>query len=280
MNQFLRVPLILALKEFRDGLRDRWVAAATILLAILALSLMALGSLPTGSTGVDALAVSVVSLSSLTIYLIPLIALLLSYDAIVGETENGTMLLLLAYPVSRWQVVAGKYLGHLAILAFATIVGYGSAGLTLVFTDSQIAAESWVAFSGMVGSSILLGATFVGIGYLISVLVSERSMAAGVAVAVWLFFVLLYDLGVLGLLVADKGQQIGGEFVQYLLMLNPADIYRLFNLTGFENVRQFSGMAGISGDSLVGPVGLLMLLAGWAVVPLILSAALFKRKEL
>ena len=42
----------------------------------------------------------------------PLIALLLSYDAIVGEVERGTMMLLLTYPVARWQVVLGKFLGH------------------------------------------------------------------------------------------------------------------------------------------------------------------------
>ena len=41
----------------------------------------------------------VVSLSSLTIFLVPLIALLLSHDAIVGEAERGTLLLLLSYPV-------------------------------------------------------------------------------------------------------------------------------------------------------------------------------------
>ena len=56
----------------------------------------------------------------------PLIALLISHDAIVGEMERGTMLLLLSYPVARWQVLLGKFLGHLAILAFATCLGYGA----------------------------------------------------------------------------------------------------------------------------------------------------------
>ena len=42
---------------------------------------------------------TVVSLASLTVFLVPLIALLLAYDAIVGEAERGTLLLLLAYPV-------------------------------------------------------------------------------------------------------------------------------------------------------------------------------------
>ena len=119
----MRQTLIIAVKEWRDGMRNRWVLATTGLLAALALTLAFLGAAPTGAVKVGALAVTIVSLSSLTIFLIPLIALLLSYDAIVGEIDRGTMALLLAYPVARWQVVLGKFLGHLGILVFATVVG-------------------------------------------------------------------------------------------------------------------------------------------------------------
>ncbi|TFU99097.1 ABC transporter permease, partial [Bacillus stratosphericus] len=66
-------------KEIRDSLRNRWVLAATLLLAVLALSLGFLGSAPTGAVKADPLTVTVVSLSSLSIFLIPLIAMLLSY---------------------------------------------------------------------------------------------------------------------------------------------------------------------------------------------------------
>ena len=72
-------------------MRNRWVLATTLLLAALALSLTFLGSAPTGNVGAGALDVVVVSLSSLTIFLLPLIALLISHDAVVGEMERGTM---------------------------------------------------------------------------------------------------------------------------------------------------------------------------------------------
>ena len=107
--------LIIAGKEIRDGMRNRWVVAITLLLALLALTLAFLGAAPTGAVKVSPLTVTIVSLSSLTIFLLPLIALLLSYDAIVGEIERGTMALLLAYPVARWQVIVGKFLGHVTI---------------------------------------------------------------------------------------------------------------------------------------------------------------------
>ena len=82
---------IIAGREVRDGLRNRWVLATTVLMAALALTLSFLGSAPTGNVGVGPVEVTIVSLSSLTIFLLPLIALLLSFDALVGEFERGTI---------------------------------------------------------------------------------------------------------------------------------------------------------------------------------------------
>jgi ABC-type transport system involved in multi-copper enzyme maturation permease subunit len=104
----MRQIALIAGKELRDGLRNRWVLAVTLLLALFALTLSFLGAAPTGSVKVSPLAVTIVSLSSLSIFLLPMIALLLSYDAIIGEWERGTLGLLLAYPVARWQVMLGK----------------------------------------------------------------------------------------------------------------------------------------------------------------------------
>ena len=90
---------VLATSEIRDGLRNRWIAASIILLTALSLSLYFLGSAPTGSIKASSLSIAVVSLASLSVYLIPLMALMLSFDALVGEFERGTMLLLLTYPI-------------------------------------------------------------------------------------------------------------------------------------------------------------------------------------
>src|SRR5690625_4162084 len=197
--------LLLALQEIRIGLRNRLVIATTIVLGALALSLVLLGSAPTGSVIVDALAVVVVSLASLTIFLVPLIALLLSFDTIVGEHERGTLMLLLSYPIARWQVIVGKVLGQSAILAIATIIGYGIAGAALWFQE-DFSMGSLDAFGYLLLTSIMLGAAFISIGCLASTLVRERATAAGLAVGVWLFFVLIYDTAVLGLLVAEIGR--------------------------------------------------------------------------
>lgn len=271
--------LVVAAQEIRVGLRNRWVLATTVLMAALALSLALLGSAPTGTVKADPLAVVVVSLASLTIFLVPLIALLLSFDAIVGEQERGTLMLLLSYPVARWQVVVGKGLGQVAILAVATVVGYGAAALAL-WLKAGIGPQAWSAYAAMVATSIMLGASFVSMGCLASTLVHERATAAGLAVGVWLFFVLIYDTALLGILVADQGRMVGKPMLDALLLLNPADVYRLFNMTASQSVSVYSGMAG-PGDpaALPAPV-FLAVLGAWIVVPLALAIVAFRRRPL
>jgi Cu-processing system permease protein len=276
----MRNVLLIAGKEIQEGLRNWWVLSTTLLLAILALTLTFLGSAPTGSVGVSAIDVVIVSLSSLTIFLLPLIALLISHDAIVGEIERGTMLLLLSYPVARWQVLLGKFVGHLAILAFAVVLGYGAAALALVVTGTAIDSVGWLAFARMIGSSVLLGASFIALGYLVSTLVGARGTAAGIAVGIWLLLVLIYDMLLLGLLVVDQGRFVSVGVLNALLLFNPTDVYRLFNLAGSANVSVFSGMAGLADSMTVSTSALLAMLAAWAAVPLAVAALAFSRREL
>lgn len=270
--------LAIAGQEVRAGLRNRWVAATTLILAALALSLVLLGSTPTGTVGASPVAVVAVSLASLTIFLVPLLALLLSFDAIVGEAERGTLLLLLAYPVARWQVVLGKFLGHAAILGIATILGYGAAGALLAVTGAADAG-AWTAFGVLIGTSVLLGMAFVALGSLASVVVRERPTAAGLAVGLWLVFVLLYDSALLGLLVLDQGATVSGGVLDALLLLNPADVYRLINLTGDGAAALLAGMSA-PGEAGAIPVGVLYAaLSAWIVLPLGAGVLVFNRRH-
>ena len=69
--------------------------------------------------------------------------------------------------------------------------------MVLATTGAEIEVESVKAFEIIIGSSILLGGVFIAIGYLISSLVRQRATAAGVAIGVWLAFVVLYDMALL-----------------------------------------------------------------------------------
>lgn len=276
----MRPVLIMAGREFRDGIRNRRVIGTTLLMAALSLTLVLLGSAPTGTVGASALSITVVSLSSLTIFLVPLIALLISYDAIAGEVDRGTMLLLLSYPVTRWQILAGKFLGHVCILTLATIIGYGTAGVAVGFASGAAEQGAAASFVVMMESSVLLGAAFIALGYVISVTIWEPRTAAGVAIGIWLFFVVLYDMALLGLLIADQGKNVTTTVLSVMLLANPADIFRLLNLTGFSNISTVSGMAGLSAQVMLGGTTLAIALVAWIVVPLSAAGLIFARRQI
>lgn len=270
--------LILAQKEFKDGLRNRWVLAITLLLAVFAISLSYLGSASVGGVKSNPIAITVVSLASLSIFLLPLIALLLSYDAIVGEIEKGTMTLLLSYPIQRHEIILGKYLGQLLILTVATGLGYSISGLVMYFKNPELKALAvWLPYLKFMGSSILLGANFLAIGFLLSTIVKERATSAGLAIMVWLLFVLIYDLILLAILIADKGQFISAKILNILLLISPSDAFRMLNLMGDH--AQFSGLISVMANQAISVNHLIFSLLAWIIFPLMATILIFKRKS-
>jgi Cu-processing system permease protein len=267
--------LILAGKEVRDAVRNRWVVSMVLVFTGFAALLALIGSAPAGTVKASPLEVAVASLSSLSIYLVPLIALMVAYDAIVGEFERGTIFLLFAYPVARWQVVAGKFLGHAAILIGALAVGFGVPGLVLALLHGDFAG--WLGYVAMMAWAAGLGCIFLALGYVVSTVARERTTAAGLAIALWLILVVLYDLALLGVLVADEHQVVGPSLFSVLLLVNPTDVFRLLALAGSEGARFAAGMAGA--PSVPVPI-LLGVLAAWLALPLGAAVALFGRREL
>ncbi|WP_421867298.1 ABC transporter permease subunit [Motiliproteus sp.] len=275
MNAILTV----CAKEFRDGLRNRWIIAITAIFALLAIGLAYFGAAAAGRVGFTSLSTTIVSLASLAVFIIPLIALMLSYDGVVGEDENGTLLLLMTYPLSRWQLLLGKMLGHGAIMAFSTLVGFGAAALIMgSFSSNTGWGELITAFAIFIVSAILLGWVFIAFAYIISTLVSEKSKAAGVALIVWFLFVLVFDLGLLGLLVGTEGD-VDAELFPYLLLLNPTDIFRLVNISYFAS-EQITGLMAIAQHVKFSTSALLAAMLVWLAVPVSISLMIFNRRSL
>ncbi len=271
--------LTVARKEFRDGLRNRWVLAISVLFALFALGLAYFGAAASGQIGFTSLDTTIVSLASLAIFVIPLIALLLSYDGVVGEEEQGTLLLLLSYPLSRIQLLAGKFLGHASVLAVSSLLGFGLAALAIaLLTGSVATVELWKAFGFFILSAVMLGWVFIALAYLLSVVVSEKSRAAGLALIVWFVFVLVFDMALLGVLVGLRGA-VHEEVLPYLLLLNPTDVFRLANLTGLEAAQAYSGLISVSSAQLFHPALLFGVLLLWIMSPLLVAAFLFNRRE-
>ena len=267
----------IAAKEFHDRIRNRWVLAVAVVFTAFALTIVYFGAAQAGTVGFQSIEHTIASLVSLVIYLIPLIALMLGFDAIVGERERGALDLLLSLPVTRLEVLLGKYLGLAAALTLSTVIGFGLTGAMLA---SRLDMSGLFHYTGFVISSVLLGCAFLSLAVMLSTFASDRARASGLAIGTWFFFVLVFDLLLLGALVASGGKleyRWVGDWFPYALLFNPTDVFRILNIFSMEDVRTLYGLSTVFPAQLARPgvLGGVMLL--WIVVPLMFAALRFRR---
>lgn len=261
-----------AAKEARDRIRNRWVLAVAVVFTALSLAIAYFGGAHQGAVGLRPIEATIASLVSLVIYLMPLAALLLGFDAIVGERERGSLDLLLALPITRGELLLGKYLGLAGALALSTLAGFALVAVLLGL--QQGTAGLWHYFGFML-SALLLGLAFLSLAVLLSVLARDRTRASGLAIALWFFFVLVFDLLMLGALVATGGAWVGAS-VAYVLLLNPADVFRILNVFALEEVRTMYGLTSVVPAEFAQPWLLGGVMLVWIAVPLMLASWRFK----
>lgn len=259
-----RLVWAIAAKEWRDRLRNRWVMAVAVVLGAFALLIAYFGGAQAGVVGLRSAAATVASLTSLAIYLVPLIALLLGFDAVVGERERGVLDLLLSQPITRAELLIGKYLGLAAALSTATLVGFGAA---LVPLAHSMDIASLVIYLRFVASALMLGLAFLSLAVLVSTMARDRTRATGAAIALWFGFVLVFDLSLLGVLVASAGSH-AFNWAPYALLLNPADVFRVINVFGADALRSSFGLGTLVARGWNTPATLYGVLLAWIVAPL------------
>ena len=106
--------------------------------------------------------------------------------------------------------------------------------------SQQIGLAALYHYATFVGSAIVLGLAFLSMAVALSVMAADRVRASGIAIALWFFYVLVYDLLLLALLVVTEGQ-FNVAFFPVLLLLSPADVFRILNLLGLDDLRQLYG---------------------------------------
>lgn len=268
--------LSIARFELLIARRNLWVAIAIILMVLFDLILTFAGNAPTGILGVSPLTVALTSITTLSVYLVPLIGLLLSFDAVSGERERGTLTLSLSYPLSRLELLLGKFIAHFSILAVAIGMGLSlTAGLVAV-KHGMIYLDFWPIFRLFI-TSLALGASFLGFGYAISTMVRQTGAASGIAIALWLICVVLYDLGLLGALVFDQSGMFTKTIFPWLLVANPADAFRLLNSS--ETGANMLGSGVASAGAAIGLTSQIFSLLVWPLAALTISTFLFRRIE-
>jgi ABC-2 type transport system permease protein len=216
----------IARKDFEDAARSRMLwGFIAVFVAFLAMSLPVAEQLfPDAVAVTPTKALSGVAM--LAQLFIPGIALVAAYMAIVGERRSGSLRMLLSYPFSRRDVVAGKLGGRLLVTATALTVGYAVASVLVVVLYGL---PDPAAFAGFVGAGVLLGVTFTGIAIGGSAAASSRGRAMTLTIGSFVGMVFFWKPVAAGLYYAITGSLPGlhaDRWYFLLKRLNPLEAFR------------------------------------------------------
>ncbi len=257
---------VVAVKEFRDSVRNFWLVTGSAVFALLTFAIL-FGTAAIGGNFVFRPFETVMdSMTMIGVFFIPLIAIMISYDAFSGEYESGTLMLLLTYPISRVSLLTGKLLGQGFALVLCILSGILPVVLlkvvgVLPYTFKEIFEPLLLFF----GSGITLGVIFILLSYFVSLINSTKGRSLAMLMAIWLVVVFLYDLGLLIVTVAGDGG-LSSKVLAYLMVLNPTSAFRMFN-------QQEQGLITIFSSARL---ELYLLL--WVVALFLLDSRIFARK--
>lgn len=266
---------ILMIKEIRDARRNRWFIVVSVLFGLLSVSLSLLGLSGLGTVGIAGFGRTAASLLNLILLIVPLMALLLGAMSITGEKEQGTLMTLLAQPVSVSEVFWGKFLGTAAALTTTLCVGFGLSGLVIA---KYAGLDQISGYLILVGFTILLGICFLSIGFCVSVFSKRHATAVGTSIFLWFLFLFLSDLGLMGTAVILK---LSARDLLWFVIINPAQSFKLAVIGSLQKSLEAFGAAGLYAYEIFGerlPMFLVFVMVVWIGVSLIAAFLFFRKK--
>jgi ABC-type transport system involved in multi-copper enzyme maturation permease subunit len=121
-----------------------------------------------------------------------LFAILLTFDAICGEREGGTLKLVLSNSVPRDRVILGKLLGGFLALVVPLVLAM-LLGLLLIVLYPRVSLSSgdWLRIVILLGVFVLYVITFMTLGLFVSSRCRRASTSFLVLLVLWVLFVLV-----------------------------------------------------------------------------------------
>ncbi|MFQ6012326.1 MAG: ABC transporter permease subunit [Thermoplasmata archaeon] len=269
-------------KEFLDNVRNKWIIALSAIFIVFVLVISYFGAVQTGGgTGFQGLFETVAGMTTTVTLLVPILGLMISYAAIVGEKERGSILLLLSMPITRLETLLGKFLGLGAVMLTAILSGLGVGGAVVM---AFAGTEGWENFLVFLLGAVVFALAFLSVGLLLSSVAKRRATALGLAVFLWFFFAFIFDLALLGIYVATGGSFIPqpGEtlpdWFYAVSIANPVDAFQSFAARAFGLTSVFGFPLQLPAFVTVATTGLSM--AIWASLPLALAFWRFRSQDL
>ncbi len=270
--------LTIARNELTISIRNRWTVIFAFAFGTLVVAISYFGTMTSGELGFQGFNRTSASLMSLALYLIPIVALIMGTQSFAGGADDEE--LLYSQPVMRSEILVGKITGLFASIVTATFFGFGAGGLII---SMQTAAEDFAGYLVFVGLSLVLALVFLAVAALISMLSGRETKAFGISLLVWFFFVIFYDLLILGGSLLFK-ERAANYFIFASLFGNPVDMVRVAGLIALQGEEIF-GPAGAAlikflGGSISGIAALLFSLALWVAAPLLISLRILKKQDI
>ncbi|MBZ5556971.1 MAG: ABC transporter permease [Acidobacteriia bacterium] len=264
--------------EFVSAGRLRWVRLLSAAFALLSVAAAYAAGATSELAGPDGFARTTMTLVPVVLVLVPLSALVLGISG--QATEPGSEAFLFTQTVSRSTIVLGRWLGEVAALGGAIVAGLGAGAIVVTFMNG---ADGLAQYACFVAASVVLGVIFLSLAAVIAAATERRTVALGVGVFTWFFFVLLYDGAVLSLAGWMTGSA-GGRLLFGSVFGNPADLVRVVTLSvaGTPNVLGAAGDAWIRflGGPALAFAAATTGLAAWIVAPLAAATHLIARRDL
>lgn len=262
-------------REMREAIRNKWLVIYTAGFALLALALSRASLTSAGYAGLGGFGRTAASLVNALLMFVPLLGLSIGANALSGDRERGSLLYLMAQPVSRAEVFFGKALGTGLAVTLALFIGFGTAALAI--SSSGIAGIG--AFLGLIGYALLLELTSLGLGFIISVFSRKASTSMGAALLLWLGLVFIGDLGLVGLTLKSHPTPAG---LLGLLVINPLQAFKLGAIYSLRSTLDTFGAVGQYavykfGDTL--PLLLSGLLVAWVLISFCTAYLIFNRRR-
>jgi len=133
-----------------------------------------------------------IDLTFIVTILVSLIALILSYDVVCGEKEDGTLKQMLSNGLSRSKIVLAKFTGGAVTLIVPFLISL-SAGMLIILLQPGVnwPASDWGALGLIVLGAFFYVAIFYLIGLLISSLHASSASSIMTSLFIWVLLVLI-----------------------------------------------------------------------------------------
>ncbi len=266
----------IARRELREAVRSRWFLLYTLAFAVLGLAVSFVSASGSGGSGLSGFGRTTAGLVNIVLLVVPLMALTSGAASIASDRERGMLSYVFAQPVSRLEVLFGKYIGLAASLLACLLLGLGACSLILAWKGvaTRPASIAWLA-----GLSFALSLGMLSVGMLISTLARKASVAVGTAIFVWLALVFVSDLALMAGTVALR---LRIEELFALSLLNPLQVFKMWTLHAVDATLDVLGPAGLYASEEYGSQ-LHLIFAGcllaWVLLPLSAAAALLSRRS-